>query len=211
MNGEYLNHIDVNVFEQLLEEKTTEEIENTTKAILSLFYSSVELKSLPGNYDITQHNPVWIYRNFTNIFFHDLYIDIAFMTAKKWVVPDPIQYELFSFPKDANYEKFPFSGIHLNPMFVCLQTKLLCYHAMANVNGMAKILTLMRNFITKITITANTNYVYLNMLTYCQIEAGHHRQSINYILLSLCIFPSRYNAASGYMKIVLQILNSLSI
>jgi hypothetical protein len=201
----------VNVFEQLLEEKTTEEIENTMKAILSMFYSSVELKSLPGNYDITQHNPVWIYRNFTNIFFHDLYIDIAFMTAEKWVVPDPIQYELLSFPKDANYEKFPFSGIHLHPLFVCLQTKLLCYHSMANVNGMAKILTLMRNFITKITITANTNYVYHNMLIYCQIKAGHHRQSVNYILLSLCIFPSRYNAASGYMKIVLQILNSFSI
>jgi hypothetical protein len=27
-NGEYLNHIYVNVFEQLLEDKTTEEIEN---------------------------------------------------------------------------------------------------------------------------------------------------------------------------------------
>jgi hypothetical protein len=107
-NGEYLNHIDVNVFEQLLEEKTTEEIENTTKAILSMFYSSVELKSLPGNYDITQQNPVWIYRNFTNIFFHDLFIDVAFMTAEKWVVPDPIQYELLSLPEDANYENFHF-------------------------------------------------------------------------------------------------------
>jgi hypothetical protein len=192
----------VNVFEQLLEEKTTEEIENSTKAILSMFYSSVKLKSLPGNYDITQQNPIWIYRNFTSISFHDLYTGVAFMTAETWVVPDPIQYELLSLPEDAYCERFPCSGIDLDPMFVCLQTKLLCYHAMANVNGMAKILTLMRNFITKITITANTNYVYLNMLTYCQIKAGHHRQSINYILLSLCIFPSRYNAASGYMKIV---------
>jgi hypothetical protein len=62
VNGEYLNHIDMEVFERLLEEKTTEEIENTTKAILSMFYSSVKLKSLPGNYDITQQNPVYIYR-----------------------------------------------------------------------------------------------------------------------------------------------------
>ena len=96
-------------------------------------------------------------------------------------------------------------------MFACLQTKLLCYHAMANVNGMAKMLTLMMNCIREITITANTNYVDLNMLAYCQIKTGHQRQSVNYILLSLCIFPSRYNAASGYMKIVLQILNYLSI
>jgi hypothetical protein len=201
----------VNVFEQLLEEKTTENIEDTTKAILSMFYSSVELESLPGNYDITQQNPVWIYHNFTNIFFHDLYIDLAFMTAEKWVVPDPIQYELLSLPEDANYEKFPFSGIHLDPMFVCLQTKLLCYHAIANVNGMAEMLTSMGDLITKITIPANTNYVYLNMFAYCQIKAGHHEQSVKSILQSLCIFPSRYNAASGYMKIVLQILNSLSI
>jgi hypothetical protein len=64
------------VFEQLLEEKSTEEIENTIKAILSMFYSSVILKSLPGNYDITQQNPVWIYRDFTNIFFHGLYMDV---------------------------------------------------------------------------------------------------------------------------------------
>ena len=46
------------VFEQLREEKSTEEIENTIKTILSMFYSSVKLKSLPGNYDITQQNPV---------------------------------------------------------------------------------------------------------------------------------------------------------
>jgi hypothetical protein len=39
-NGEYLNHIYVNVSEQLLEDKTTEEIENTTKAILSMLHSS---------------------------------------------------------------------------------------------------------------------------------------------------------------------------
>jgi hypothetical protein len=38
-NGEYLNHIYVNVFEQLLEDKTTEEIENTTKEILSMLHS----------------------------------------------------------------------------------------------------------------------------------------------------------------------------
>jgi hypothetical protein len=61
---------------------TTEEIENTTKEILSMLHSSVELKSLPGNCEITQQNPVLIYRNFTNIFFHDLYIGVAFMTAE---------------------------------------------------------------------------------------------------------------------------------
>jgi hypothetical protein len=26
------------------------------------------------------------------LFDHDLYIDVTFMTAEKWVVPDPIQY-----------------------------------------------------------------------------------------------------------------------
>jgi hypothetical protein len=53
--------------------------------------------------------------------------------------------------------------------------------------------------------------LYLNMFAYCQIKAGHHRQSVNSILQYLRIFPSRSNAASGYLKIVLQILNYLSI
>jgi len=208
---EYNDDIVMKVSQQLFEGKTTEEIENIMKAILPMFYSSVKLKSLPGNYDITQHNPVWIFSNLTNIFFHVLYADATFMTAEKWVVPDPIQYELLSLPKNADYEVVSFSGIYLDPMFVCLQTKFLCYHSMGNVNDMAEVLTLMNSFITENTFTTKTSYVYLNMFTYCQIKAGHHRQSVKSILQSLHIFPSRYNTASGYLKIVLQILNSLSI
>jgi hypothetical protein len=68
----------------------------THTEILLMFYTSVKLKSLPGNYDRTQYNLVWIFRNFTNIFFHDVYMDVTFMTAEKWVVPYPIQYELLS-------------------------------------------------------------------------------------------------------------------
>jgi len=197
--------------QQLSKVKTTDEMENIITEILPMFYTSVKLKSLPGNYDITQENPVLIFRNFTNIFFHDVYTDVTFMTAEQWVVPDPIQYELLSLQQNADGEVFPISGIHLDPMFVCPQTKFLCYHSMGNAHGMAEMLTLMNNFITEDTFTTQSSYVYLNMLAYCQIKAGQHRQSVKYILLSLRIFPSRYNAASGYLKIVLQILNSLSI
>jgi len=208
---EYNDDIEMKLSQQLFEGKTTEEIENIMKAILPMFYGSVKLKSLPENYDITQENPVSIFRNFTNIFFHDVYTDVTFMTAEQWVVPDPIQYELLSLQQNADGEVFPISGIHLDPMFVCPQTKFLCYHSMGNAHGMAEMLTLMNNFITEDTFTTQSSYVYLNMLAYCQIKAGQHRQSVKYILLSLRIFPSRYNAASGYLKIVLQILNSLSI
>jgi hypothetical protein len=69
--------------EQLFKGNTTEGIENIMKTILPMFYSSVELKSLPANYDRTQQNPVWIFRNFTNIFFHGLCMDVIFMTAEK--------------------------------------------------------------------------------------------------------------------------------
>jgi transcriptional regulator with PAS, ATPase and Fis domain len=62
------------------------------------------------------------------------------MTAEKWVVPDPILYELLSLPQVADNEEWKFSGIHLDPMFVCLQTKLLSYHWIGNVNGMANML-----------------------------------------------------------------------
>jgi hypothetical protein len=47
------------------------------------------------------------------------------MTAKKWVVPNPIQYELLSLSKDADNKEAPFSAMLLDPMFVCIQTKLL--------------------------------------------------------------------------------------
>jgi hypothetical protein len=169
------------------------------------------MKSLPGNYDITQQNPAWIFRNFRNIFFHDLYTNVNFMTAEKWVVPDHILYELLSLSHGTYTEESPFSGIHLDPMFVCRQTQLLCYHSMGNVNGMTEMLTLMNSFITENTFTTQSSCVYLNMLAYFQIKAGHHRQSVKSILQSFRIFPSRYNTASGYLKIVLQILNSLFV
>ena len=54
---EYINDIAQEVH-QLFKMKTTEEIKTIMKAILPMLYSSVKLKTLPGNYDITQHNPV---------------------------------------------------------------------------------------------------------------------------------------------------------
>jgi hypothetical protein len=56
--NEYVDGIRNEVFQQLIKVKKTEEIEIIMKAILPMFYSSVELTSLPGNYDITQQNPV---------------------------------------------------------------------------------------------------------------------------------------------------------
>jgi hypothetical protein len=73
----------IKVVQQSVERKTTDEIENIMQAIIAMFSSFVKLKSLPGNCDITQQNPVWIFRNFTNIFFHVLYMDVTFMTAEK--------------------------------------------------------------------------------------------------------------------------------
>ena len=60
-HGEYIDIIWMNVFKQLHKGKMTEEIENSMKEILPMLYSSVELKSLPGNYDITQQNPAWTF------------------------------------------------------------------------------------------------------------------------------------------------------
>jgi hypothetical protein len=87
---EYVHDIIIKVFHQIVEGATIEEIENIIKAILPMFYCSVKLKYLSGSYDITQQNPVWIFRNLTNIVVHGLYMDVIFMTAEKWVVPDPI-------------------------------------------------------------------------------------------------------------------------
>ena len=115
---EYNEDIVRKVRKQLFEWKTTEEIENIMKAILPMFKSS-KLKSLPGNWDITQHNHDWIFRNLTNIFFHDLYIDVAFMTAEKWVVPDPILCELFHYHKMQMMKCFHFRvSIWIQCLFV---------------------------------------------------------------------------------------------
>ena len=100
---EWVEDIHLKVF-QLLRMKTTDGIEKIMTEILPMFSSSVKLKSLPGSYNITQPNLVWIFRNFTNIFFHDLEMDVAFMTAEKWVVPDPIQYELLSLSQDVEIQ-----------------------------------------------------------------------------------------------------------
>jgi hypothetical protein len=208
---EYVEDIMTKSFHQIFEGATTEEIENIMKAISAMLYCSVKLKCLPGSYDITEQNPVWIFRNFTNILLHGLYLDVIFTTTKKWMVPDPILYELCSLPQNTDYEVFPFSGIYLDPKFVSIQTKFVCYLSMGNVNGMAEMLTLMSSFITENTFTTQSGCVYLNMFAYCQIKAGHNKQSVKSILQSLRIFPSRYNTASGYLKIVLQILNSLSV
>jgi hypothetical protein len=79
----YSEDIITKLNEQLFKGNTTEGIENIMKTILPMSYSSVELKPLPANYDRTQQNPVWIFRNFTNIFFHGLCMDVIFMTAEK--------------------------------------------------------------------------------------------------------------------------------
>jgi hypothetical protein len=213
-DAKYIFNIGVKLLGEIFIGKTTADIENAMKEILPIMYSSVKFEYLPGNYEIAQKSPVWIFRNFTNIFFHDLKMDVHFMTAEKWVVPDPIQYELLSLPQPPpvlNDDMAHLSGIYLDPVFVCLQTILLCRHSTGDVQRMPVILTVMRIFIKHMPLDAKTNYVYLNMFTYCQIKAGHHRQSVKSILRSLRNFPSRYNAASGYLKIVLQILNSLSI
>ena len=140
-NEKYLAYIWLKKGKQLLKEKTTEEIENIMKSILPLFYNSVKLKSMPENNDRTQQNPVWIFRNFTNIFVHDIYTNVTFITAEKWVVPDPILYELLSLSQSATCLS---SGIHLDPMCVCFQTKFLCHHSIGNVADMDIMLTLMK-------------------------------------------------------------------
>jgi hypothetical protein len=67
-NCQFIHIIWMKVFDQLFEMKTPEEIENIMTEILPMFYSSVKLKYLPGNFE----SLVWIFRNFTNIFVHDL-------------------------------------------------------------------------------------------------------------------------------------------
>ena len=123
------------------------------------------------------------------------------MTAEKWVVPDPIQYELLSLPRDAEYDELPFSGIYLDPMFACIQTKLLCYHSMGNVNGMAEMLILMSSFITENTFTTKSSCAFLNMFAYCQIKSGHHRQCVKSILQSLAFFHRGIILLQGTWKL----------
>ena len=175
---EYVHVIELGVLKQLMKVKvkTIAEFENIMKTILLMFYNSVKFKSFPGKCDIAQHNTIWIFGNFTNIFFQGIYMDVTFMIADKWMVPFPIQYELLSLPHNL---EFPFSGINLDPMFVCLETKFVCYHSMGNVNGMAEMITLMNNVIRENTFTTQSSCIYLNMFTYFQIKVGHHRQSLN--------------------------------
>ena len=69
----------------------------------------------------------------------------------------------------------------------------------------------MNRFITENTFTTQSSCKYPNIFAYCQIKAGHQSQSVKCILQFIRIFPSRYNTASWYLIIILQLLNSLSI
>jgi hypothetical protein len=72
-----------------------EEIENIMKTILLMFYNSVKLKFFPGKYDITQHNTIWICRNFTIICFHGISIDFwisHFDASKKSALFDSLYF-----------------------------------------------------------------------------------------------------------------------
>ena len=136
---------------------------------------------------------------------------VTFMTAEKWVVPDPILYELLSLPHNTEYEVFPFSGIYLIPIFVCLQTKLLCYHSIGNTNGMAEILTLMNSFITENTFTTKQVIYTSTCLHTVRSRPDTTDNPLNLYYNLYAFFPSMYNTASGYLQILLQILNYLSI
>ena len=93
--GDYIEDIITKLIEQLFKGKTTEGIENIMKEILTMCYSSVELKYLTANYDITQHNPVWIFRNcIAQTYCHGLYMDVTFMTANNgwFLIPSNMNY-----------------------------------------------------------------------------------------------------------------------
>jgi hypothetical protein len=112
------------------------------------------------------------------------------MTAEKWVVLVPIQYELLSLSQNADNKEAPFSGMHLDPMFVCIQAKFVCQHSMGNVNGMAEMLAVMYSFITENTFTTQSICAYLNMLAYCQMKEDTTDNPLN-LYYNLCVFFHR--------------------
>ena len=111
----YTIDIDMKVYQQLIKLNSNDEIENIVKTILSMFSNSVKLKSLPGSYDIAQQDPVWIFRNFTNIFFHGLYIDVTFVTAEQGVIPEPLSMNYF------HYDKLQIMENHHFRVFIWIQ------------------------------------------------------------------------------------------
>jgi hypothetical protein len=80
-----MNDIGANVFEQLFKVKTIEEIENIMKAILPMLYSSIEIYAWKLRYNTTKSR-----LDIPHIF-HDLNMNVTFIAADTWMVPDAIQ------------------------------------------------------------------------------------------------------------------------
>ncbi|CAG2211388.1 unnamed protein product [Mytilus edulis] len=157
-----------------------------------------------------------IVEEFKNGMFVDPYFKVTYMTAELWAVPDVIQLELLSVPerlKKFNADRYPCPKydqvpcIRIHPLLNCYLLMFLSYDALGKKTERNEILAKINYLKADDIVVENNQVLFYNILVYCNSKAGYNKRAAKYLVRSLKIFPSRYNAAFGYLKdIVLQSL-----
>ncbi|CAC5383592.1 unnamed protein product [Mytilus coruscus] len=136
---------------------------------------------------------------------HHFYV--RYMTAEMWV-PGVIQFELLSVPIKLKkhfddvypcpkYDQVP--GIRIHPLLNCYLSLFLTFDANEAYSLRNRIVRKM-NYLMEDDVSVDNGVLFYKILAYCNGKADHKRKAAKYVL----IFPSRQNAAFGYLKIIIR-------
>lgn len=150
---------------------------------------------------------------------HHFYV--RYMTAEMWAVPDIIQFELLSVPIKLKkqfddgcpcpkYDQVP--GIQMHPLLICY---LLLFRSFDTKEAFYERNLILQklNYLKKddVSVDNDNGVLFYNILAYCNGKADQKKKAANYVVKSLKIFPSRQNAAFGYLKNIIQITKALCL
>ncbi|CAG2222087.1 unnamed protein product [Mytilus edulis] len=190
----------------VLRSKKLNQLRQLKEAILAESYS----QQVPNI--LTQEDKD-IVEEFKNGMFVDPYFKVTYMTAELWAVPDVIQLELLSVPerlKKFNEDKFhcpkydQVPCIRIHPLLNCYLLIYLSYDALRKKTERNDILAKINHLSADDIAVENNQVLFYNILVYCNSKAGYNKRAAKYLVRSFIIFPSRHNAAFGYLKDIVQ-------
>ncbi|VDI00760.1 Hypothetical predicted protein [Mytilus galloprovincialis] len=186
-----------------------EQLNHIRRKMLADAYS---LESKPSTYILSENSKGADIMKIVDSSRHHFYV--RYMTAEMWAVPDVIQFELLSVPTKLKkhlsdgcpcpkYDQVP--GIQMHPLLICYLLLFLSFDRREDFSMRNSILRKL-NFLKRDDVLVdNDNGVFLyNILAYCNGKSDHKEKAAKYVVQSLKIFPSRQNAAFGYLKNIIQ-------
>ncbi|VDI20988.1 Hypothetical predicted protein [Mytilus galloprovincialis] len=183
------------------------------EAILAASYS-LPLASIYRQFLSSDAN--YILDEFENGMLVNPYFKVTYMTAELWAVPDVLQLELLSVPnrlKKFNADKFPCPKydqvpcLRIHPLLNCYLLMYLSYDGLGKKTQRNDVLNKINSLRADEIAVENNQVLFYNILVYCNSKTGHEcdkKRAAKYVVRSLKKFPSRCNAAFGYLKDIVQ-------